>query len=151
MDLSATQEIPDLEVTNIRRRKDGLFLVDSNGETVLSLTERQMTIVLAVVSGGNEIRSGLRDIVFHRPRMKFKNAARQGGKKVYSAPVPMTPSQRASLCRTIRRVESLGLIETHGSQDVEPTESGLAIAEFLCDHPEVLGEDEELLFWVKTD
>jgi hypothetical protein len=44
-------------------------------------------------------------------------------------------------------VESLGLIETHGSQDVEPTESALAIAEWVNDHPEVLGDDADLLSW----
>ena len=81
MDLSATQEIPDLEVTDIRRRRDGLFLICSHGETALSLTERQMKIVLAVCSedSGDEIRSGLRDIVFRRPRMKLKHPA----KKIY--------------------------------------------------------------------
>ena len=155
MDASITQEIPSLKITNIRRRRDGRFLIESNGEVVMSLTERQMAMVLAVANEkcGDEVRSGLRDVVFHnRARMKLKHPARRQGKLVSEIPVPLTPSERAILCRTLRRIESLGLLEVnYGSQDIEATEVGLAIADWIDEHIEILGQDEYLLEWVKEE
>ena len=139
----------DLDISGIRRRRDGHFLIiNSAGEIVLSLTERQMKIILAVCSeeSKDEIRAGLGDIVFKRTKMKLKTPVRRGGKLVYEDPVPFTPSERASLSRTTRRLVSLGLIDTFG-QEVEPTEAGMAISEWVNANIEILGDDEELLYW----
>ena len=65
---------------------------------------------------------------------------------------PLTPSERAILCRTLRRIESLGLLEVnYGSQDIEATEVGLAIAAWINEHIEILGQDEYLLEWMKEE
>ena len=121
----------------------------------MSLTERQMAMLLAVANEkcGDGVRSGLRDVVFHsRARMKLKHPARRQGKLVSEIPVPLTPSERAILSRTLRRIESLGLLEVnYGDQNIEATELGLAVADWIDEHIEVLGQDEYLLQWTRVE
>ena len=153
MHQSTTQEQPTFDVSNIRRRRDGHFLIIGQAdEIVLSLTERQMKIVLAVCGeeSKDEIRAGLGDIVFKRTKVKLRTPVRRGGKLVYEDPVPFTPAERASLSRTTRRLVSLGLIDTFGGE-VEPTEAGMAISDWVNANLEILGDDEELLFWTNWD
>ena len=61
------------------------------------------------------------------------------------------PSLWSALVVAVPSIRCIHNIETHGSHDVEPTESALSIAEFLCDHPEILGEDEYLLSLATTE
>lgn len=140
MDLLSTREIPNLEVTDIRRRKDGIYLIYSNDKVALFLSARQMRIVVAAANArfGYLTRSELHRVVYpDRPRMQLSHAVLTASGIVSSLLVPLTPAERASLSRTMRRLQDFNLIERPDGEAAKPTESAKAIAAWIDAHPEV--------------
>ena len=68
-------DIPDLEVTGIRKRSDGLFIIYSRAQIAMSLSLRHMKIVLAAANAeyGHLNRRELHAVVFpDQPRRQLK-------------------------------------------------------------------------------
>jgi hypothetical protein len=144
MDLLGTQEIPDLEVSDVRRRKDGIYLIFSNDKVALFLSKREMRIVLAATKSrfGYLTRRELHAVVYPgRPRMPLSHAVLTASGIASSLLVPLTPSERASLSRTMRRLQNFGLIERPDGEAAKPAESAKAIAAWIDAHAEVFEEN----------
>ena len=136
-------DIPDLAVTGIRKRSDGVFIIYSNAQIAMSLSLRQMKIVLAAANTeyGHLNRRELRAVVFpDQARRQLKHPVLTVNGPVTFFTVPLSPSQRASLCRTVHRLTAYGLIESCAGQTAGPTNSGKSIAQWVNDHPKILEE-----------
>jgi hypothetical protein len=144
MDLLSTQELHVLEVSDIRRRKDGIYLIFSNDKVALFLSGRQMRIVVAAANArfGYLTRSELHRVVYpDRPGTQLSHAVLTASGIVSSFPVPLSPGQRASLSRSMRRLQDFDLIERPDGEAAKPTESAKAIAAWIDAHAEVLEEN----------
>ena len=136
-------DIPDLAVTGIRKRSDGVFIIYSNAQIAMSLSPRQMKIVLAAANAeyGHLNQRELHRVVFPaQPLRKLRYPLLMAGGDPRSLPIPLSGSQRASMCRSLHRLAALGLIDTCAGRTAEPTESGKSIAKWVGDHPKLLEE-----------
>jgi hypothetical protein len=136
-------DIPDLAVTGIRKRSDGVFIIYSNAQIAMSLSLRQMKIVVAAANAehGHLNRRELHAVVFpDQARRQLRHPVLTANGPVTFFTVPLSPSQRASMCRTVHRLTAYGLIESCAGQTAGPTESGKSIAKWVSDRPELLDE-----------
>ena len=134
-------DIPDLEVTGIRRRTDGLYVISSRGQVAMTLSERQMTIVRAAANAqyGHLMKRELHALAYpDQPRMQLRTVRMSPEGFARTWPIPLTPSQRASLSRTLSRLADYNLIDRLDGHTVRPTNSGRAIAKWVNAHPNVL-------------